>query len=340
MEIRVDWISASFTCIHARGVYDLWPVQQMFYRVFDECSVGTLFDFPVDFARCKGWYGYACGMTYQGISVYFYGQDSMGVLVNISGEGCSWLMEHDVDLGVLLRVFRKHGANITRLDVALDLFSEELSLYDVCDAVDVNNMNTRWRCIKVIRGYGNNDGLDIQFGSRFSDHMLRMYDKAKERKLDGVYWVRLESQYRHEVAMSIVDSALDLSDNNKCDFWVCLESVFIDLLCSTLNFVDRSVSSTITRCPNLSWWDEFLSKLVDKSQFNDVILPRKVREPVLLDRFVELFSSQCGQRVATYIKCFGLDALAQYAAVSEIYRSDYKNLIVECEKKRKEAVIV
>ena len=338
MKISIDWFSCTFKNYHSLSVSELRSFSQFINNAFSSANVSNIV-FPDDFAPCRGWYGYPLGLSYQGISVFFGASEDMGIYLQISGQGCTYLSQCSCDFFQFLKALYLPSVHVTRLDLALDLFNGELDLGDVDSAVSVRNLRSNWRSFRVIRGFGECVGTDIQLGSRASDLLCRIYDKARQMKRPvDEYWVRVELQLRREVASSVLSSVLELCHFSS-DFYATLFSCYRDFLCSCIDFI---AAHNPSRCPLLDWWSDFLQLLSNHPDCCDVsvAVPRKRRDPLLIERFLESFQKQCGQRVATFIRCFGLEAIAQYAACSDIYRADYNNLIVECEKKRKESVCV
>lgn len=180
--------------------------------------------------------GYPCRYSWNGVLI-LYGADmsqyyddptkatsKMGICVNMSGTGCrtfetygtgDWsslfaYLTRDVFSGLDNSAVPYDGYkayNITRLDIAFDDHEGILDIYQIdADTYD-RNFTTKFKGTDVIRSDDLNTdivGLNIQFGSNKSLIKLRIYDKAAERHIKDVHWVRSELQLRDDRASNAV----------------------------------------------------------------------------------------------------------------------------------------
>lgn len=152
----------------------------------------------------RGFSGYRKSLRCGNITVYYQGlQEGMGCHVEMSGQGCRqyegfaplpWLELFQKCLAV--------GANVTRLDLAIDTVDGTLPLADLYAAVRCGNVRTlfsEWRRIEkgCFRSDEMNEGETLYLGSTRSSTFFRVYDKAKESGVDGS-WVRFELELRKE----------------------------------------------------------------------------------------------------------------------------------------------
>lgn len=242
MTIRFDWLtftipSDAFDCL--------------------EKLVGQLFTLSLDcFVDCVGRYGYRRGSYFEHITILQDGaRDFMGVCFDISGQGVSYLYSlKNFSFDDLFKLINSLGGNISRLDVALDCFNNELD-YDVLyKACADRAYASRWRtCVSHVNHC--TGGFDTQFGSRSSDCMLRIYDKKVQSKCsDCDYWCRLEFQFRHAMASAFVDTYLN-SINDKREFI----ELFLGVLTNYLRFVDPIYDKrNLGHCPTVEWWARFI----------------------------------------------------------------------------------
>lgn len=87
----------------------------------------------------------------------------------------------------------------TRIDIAIDLKDEEVDASAMYEHLAAIAEYGKRRTISIIRS---DRGLTIYLGSRSSDFMLRIYDKAKEQKIDGHWW-RFEAECKGALARDI-----------------------------------------------------------------------------------------------------------------------------------------
>ena len=167
----------------------------------------------VTWETIKGAHGYKDRLYWNCISIHYNGRPEMGVWLEMSGQGCrAFETVGHGDYDHLFRVVQDNPEqmHLTRLDVAFDdhtgLLDLDLIINDTISGNYVAKANT-WECIQ-----GSN-GNSIIIGSRKSPVLIRIYDKAKERKLtDGSHWIRIELQLRDERAMEFVRLPYDVGE--------------------------------------------------------------------------------------------------------------------------------
>jgi predicted small secreted protein len=94
------------------------------------------------------------------------------------------------------------GARCSRLDVAIDVFEGTIESY-VEDAKDHITGDVR-RSATVLRPLDDLDGTTLYIGSRKSSRMLRVYEKAKQLKVDiGCPWIRIELEAKRKVSRAM-----------------------------------------------------------------------------------------------------------------------------------------
>lgn len=149
----------------------------------------------------KGAHGYRDRLYWNAISIHFNGTEEMGIWLEMSGQGCRAF--ESFGNGEYESIFQEvldnpEQMNITRLDVAYDDHEGLLDIEEIC--TDTNNQEyvSRFRGWQVIHSDG---GSSVMLGSRSSEILIRIYDKAAERGFtDGQHWVRVELQLRRERA--------------------------------------------------------------------------------------------------------------------------------------------
>lgn len=167
--------------------------------------------------------GYPCRTSYRNINI-LWGADEerfytnsgtksaadkvrhdMGICLDISGKGCREF--ENIPGNSWIKFFQEIGnrdfkTTVTRLDIAYDDHVGTLDLYRI--AQDVRDRNYTSPSKKSMIIWSDDQEVDIQgltvsVGSRSSDVLIRIYDKAAEREFgDERHWVRCEIQLRHE----------------------------------------------------------------------------------------------------------------------------------------------
>lgn len=92
----------------------------------------------------------------------------------------------------------------TRIDLALDVFDSGISVEDVMLSYEfVHSLNRQKKTQFIRSGNGNT----FYVGSRHSEKMLRVYDKAGEQHIEAD-WVRYEMELKGEAAVQVVPHIL------------------------------------------------------------------------------------------------------------------------------------
>lgn len=134
----------------------------------------------------------------------------MGYHVIMSGKALQNIVKQGHDLLVLLRDVLALNAVVKRVDLALDLQSGTAKVSDFCDAFRDGNAITNCRSFREIKGLTERQGHTAYFGSRQSERMLRVYDKAAETGLQNDAWVRVELEVKGERANGVANYLSDM----------------------------------------------------------------------------------------------------------------------------------
>lgn len=132
--------------------------------------------------------------------------DNEGLRVSISTSGsaqgvhCSFSGQAlaQVNPRAVLRNALSMGANVTRIDIAIDWY-KFLDLRWMKESADDGGVVTRARDWNLIQG---RTGSTLYVGSRTSDKFLRIYDKAAEQGTDGP-WYRIELECKGDFARGV-----------------------------------------------------------------------------------------------------------------------------------------
>ncbi len=276
----VDWISFTFHPTYS----------------FLEClKLLNISTFELDFTG-HGSSGYAKLYKHvsESISILTDGNEDMGVHVDCTGRSVTWLLSHALysygstpfgsakevlefgqsDLNHFFTLMCKY-AKFTRIDLAIDDtagYYDFPELYQVQKDLSYITLSKSWENI-VTRDSSSGviTGQTIYLGSRKSDTLLRVYDKALEQKAKGVTvpfdsWVRWELELKHDNADGV---ARILADHP-------VGSVAFDVLNKYLRIIDLTTSSRKCRCKNAKKWDKFIGavqrvRLKQKLESNNLI---------------------------------------------------------------------
>lgn len=155
--------------------------------------------------QVKGAHGYQDRLYWEKISIHYNGTEDMGIWLEMSGQGCRAFESFGTGNYEALfdEVFdNPDQMNITRLDVAFDDHSGLLDINQICQDTKAQEYISRFKGWEVI---DSDKGSSVTLGSKSSEILIRIYDKAAERGfLDGRHWVRVELQLRRERARSFL----------------------------------------------------------------------------------------------------------------------------------------
>ncbi|GFE57220.1 replication initiation factor domain-containing protein [Geobacter sp. AOG1] len=250
MEVLIDWLS--FTL----------PDQ----KALDE--VLSLNGFSI-LERVKyqwGKFGYKAQRRCGNAVILSDGMSGMGIHVEMTGQACR---EFEMKSGQWHKLISKIfivGGHFTRLDFAIDDREGHFSIAEAQDKMQRREVRSRFKKGQETTSYNfsdarEKDGKTLYFGSPKSAVQIRIYDKAVEQNVGGV-WIRTEIQCRHERANTLANYILE-SDN--------IGSIISNVLKSYLNFIEPATDSNKARWPVSSWWNEFLGTVERlKLKFIDV----------------------------------------------------------------------
>lgn len=190
--------------------------------------------------------GFKSRQYFEGVSIHFARDDGL-IWVEMSGQGCRTF--ESFGTGDYEYIFEEIQLNegdmkLTRLDVAFDDHSGVLDLDTlVCDTL-AGFYNTRFKAWEVCLG---SQGTTIYHGSKKSELILRIYDKAMERGYsDGRHWVRVELQLRRDRAMRFVQSDGSIGER------------FRGVLVNYVKYVEPSNDSNKWRWSLAAYWSNLI----------------------------------------------------------------------------------
>ena len=248
------------------------------------------FDEKIAWRNIKGAQGYRDRMYYDKISIHYNGREDMGVWCEMSGQGCRAFESFgsgDFD-GIFAEILdNPDEMNITRLDVAYDDHIGLLDLETIRTYLKRGYYVSPFQTWEIIEN--NSGGITITIGSKRSDILFRIYDKAQERGYtDGRHWVRFEAQLRRNHAFNFIASPDEL------------RAKFFGIISNYLRFVEpHENDSNKSRWDTCVWWSDFLE---DVQKFGVFSKPGTDYNVGQLHNFV---FQQAGNSIFTYIECFG-----------------------------------
>jgi len=248
-----------------------------------------------NFELVKGAHGYRERLYFSGISIHYDGGLNMGTWLEMSGQGCrTFETLGSCDFGYIFSkvLSPSEDLHITRLDVAFD---DHTGILDI-DTIFQDTVNqeyiSRFRMWEVIKSA---KGCTVNIGSHSSDVLIRIYDKAAERKCeDGVHWVRCELQLRNDRCLAfIVQLQLFQGDIGK---------VFTGVIHNYLRYVvpdERDANRW--RWELKPYWANFLD---GASKISLYVTPGMEYN---LERVKNFVFGQAGNSIDTLIKIIGKD---------------------------------
>lgn len=149
----------------------------------------------------------------------------------------------------LVRDMLSVGAKFSRIDAAINTALPDVSAEALAEDFDDGNCETKAKKYTLLRGGGENRGSTFYLGSRTSERMLRVYNKAAQLNL-GVSWWRIEEEIKGRHARAFADGFADAGFPE--------------------NFI-RGHIQEFANFPGRKWWVE---TMLDGDRFEQLVLPR------------------------------------------------------------------
>lgn len=238
----VDWLTVRFRGYEVDDVKALIGMSHASWNVMEH-----------------GHNGYPHGVFCDGISIYFGSSESMGVCLNMSGQGCRCYESSGSNdwLGLFRLIYDTPDSEIkvTRLDIAFDDHTGVLDIGELISDTSCCFFRSRSRTWEV--RYGSR-GTSIYVGSEQSNTRVRIYDKAAERGFDPVevHWLRIEMQLRDVNAKGFIGGFLDCN---------CMSVQFRSVLRNYLCYLKPSDDTNKSRWELADYWSNFLDNVLASS---------------------------------------------------------------------------
>lgn len=295
--------------------------------------------------------GYPMQCSWNGITISYGADDEryykdaskvrhdMGICVNLSGTGCrafesyghgNWFrlfnyLFRDTDY-IAGTQFKMKSYNITRLDLAYDDHIGILDIYRIEQDVRVRYYVSPSKISEIVWSDDQNvdlQGLTVQIGSKKSDTVLRIYDKAAERGYKDRHWIRCELQLRDERAK--VAAAYLLRDKH-------IGKTASGILRNFVTFREPTEDSNRSRWPIAEYWDKLI---MDMEKISLWISPG---EPYNFSKTEHWLCKQYGQAIVVLDELhdpgYLVDKCRNLFPVSEL-APKYKKFLVSLEPRPK-----
>lgn len=317
-KILIDWLSFTTTISDERDIIKLLGMDHIPFEVLD---------------GIMGFQGFTKRLYFSGISIHYSSKKVGYIWIEMSGQGCRAFesLSSHADYNILFEyclgnpVIDGNGVRITRLDVAYDDFIGLLDIDAIVHDVlpDMSNRKLHYY-ISPLNAFEillTDKGSCVNIGSKRSDILFRIYDKAAERNREDEieHWVRCEMQLRRNRAHEFIR------------LLVCENEVIDDLYFAVLNhylrFVEPSEDSNKSRWDTAAHWVKFASSRTDKA----VSLFVKPGLDYNLLRLRHYVVDMAGGACYTYIKMFGVNTFFEECSKQHIntLNPKYKRLLGE-----------
>lgn len=277
--ILFDWLTFTSHCDSPETIMTMLGLKDVSWQKMD-----------------KGRNGYRQRWFFENISILYDGAENMGVCVDMSGQGCRAFETYSkISWQELMEIlyYSSGDYNVTRLDMAFDDHTGILDINELQDDTDSHMYVSRSRQWKVEYG---SQGTTIYHGSPRSNMYIRIYDKAAERNLENVHWIRVEMQMRDEIAFGFISGLIRNPVGDQ----------FRGVLHNYLRYVvDPGTDENMSRWPMADYWAELINGIQRISCWS---APGVEYNVFRLSNFV---INQVGNAIACYLHIFCYDDLVR-----------------------------
>jgi hypothetical protein len=240
-QVKVDWLECTFK--HSQLDTLLEWCKRFDFEELDYGAKG--YDCAAKFAG-SGWLLW-CAESERG--------EHQGVHISFPASCLSNLLAHGYDSTRLLSIVGLFEAKVTRLDIAYDDRPQDgqtglLDLEAIIEAVKADEYVSRARMVRLMQTLKGGRGTTLYFGSRKSDSLVRVYDKAAEQQIDDEHWIRVELELHRERAHALF--LLLCGEDRVEDFDLGA------VLLAVLDFKTPNDDTNKSRWPTTPWWSEFV----------------------------------------------------------------------------------
>jgi len=269
--IIYDWVSISFKKHKPADIINLLGLESL------------------SFQEIKGAHGYRDRFYCDCISIHYNGREDMGTWLEMSGKGCRVFEKFgngDYDRLLGMCMIPDNKMNLTRLDIAFDDYDGLLDIDRICDDTKDGNVVTRFHETSWSVFY-TGKGNSVLLGSRKSEILIRIYDKAAEQGIKDKHWIRTELQLRNDRAYGFVKAA---------DTVRGIGDRFRAVLSNYVRYVVPGEDSNKRRWEITEYWDDLLQAAKAISIYH------KPEIELTYEKLENYVVRQCGNAIAAYIK--------------------------------------
>ena len=301
-----------------RLLYDWVSITTRKHTVYDLVKLLKLEELP--FVTVHGSKGFIYRQYFDGISIHFNEASLEGIgefiWLEMSGQGCRNFESYGS--GNYEELFRlalddPTNVHITRLDVAFDDFTGVFDIDTICEKTRKEEYVSR---IHNYLSIYSNKGNSVQFGSRLSKILIRIYDKAAERGYDNTrcHWVRCELQIKDNNALGFVEQLQHSS----------IQDAYYGVMKNYLSFREPTADSNKRRWPESYFWTKFLGSAIRLSIF---VKPGAEYNLSACERYV--FKQPIGS-IKTLIEIYGGEAFLEMVEKAPPAKNPkYKQLVAQ-----------
>ena len=248
----------------------------------------------VSWEQIKGQHGYRDRLYWERINIHYNGREDMGVWLEMTGQGCRAFESFgsgDYEALLAYAAENPDDVHLTRLDVAFDDHTGVLDLdmvaRDTLHREYISKAHIAQIEHKIDDRLEHWAGLSVYHGSRASNVMLRIYDKAAERGFLDRHWVRVELQLRDERAFAFVMRNESIGES------------FVGVLRNYLRYIDEpeaGADCNRSRWPMKPYWSRLLGTVAPVQLYTK---PGTEYNMLNLENFV---FRQAGGAIWTYLE--------------------------------------
>jgi len=190
----VDWLSCTF-----KGITDKAIRKALLFGQKDDVWQ------PI---KAMHGYSWAIQHPFGHIVMGHVARPIMGTHIMLPGQALAKLQAGGVDAMLLVKWAVEEGGKITRLDLAIDVRDQQIDIPMLreCPQVKTHPGSTkRWHLHE-----GDDGGATLYVGSRKSDKMMRIYDKAAQMDMTDCLWTRFELEVKRETSAKVAAALVSL----------------------------------------------------------------------------------------------------------------------------------
>lgn len=209
--LHIDWLSLTFLDISGTGMRKAGDIHY-WNDILGEHFTRDKTKWRVS----KPMFGYKEAYQSASGTIVMYGTDGMGLHVIYGAQALQALNNDGTGTERIVKNAVTMGARATRVDIALDIYDGQHNVSDYERDVRRGAANCAAKTWRVMAG--SEGGHTLYLGSRYSERLVRIYDKKAERasvfvEVGSNSWIRAEVELKGEQARGFLvackDNALD-----------------------------------------------------------------------------------------------------------------------------------